>query len=84
MPDSSTSTYLFADLTLQSKQLGDVWLVAGGQFQEIHAFLGTELRLQINICFSDLDFLLGWKCTKLIINLKHTNTSAEDIFYTQP
>lgn len=31
----STHIYLFADVTLQNKQLGNVWLVSGGQFQEV-------------------------------------------------
>lgn len=30
-----TSIYLFADVTGQNKQLGDVWFVSGGQFQEV-------------------------------------------------
>lgn len=50
------SMHLFADVTLQSKQLGDVWLVSGGQFQEIQAFLSSELRFQINIGFGDVNF----------------------------
>lgn len=48
-------------------------------------FLSFELRFQVNIGFDDdLKFFPGWKCAKLIINLNHIITSAENIFYTQP
>lgn len=50
------SMHLFADVTLQSEQLGDVWLISGGQFQEIQAYLSFELRFLINIGFGDLNF----------------------------
>ena len=46
-----TSIYLFADVNLQNKQLGDVWLVSGCQFQETQAFLSSELTFQVNTGF---------------------------------
>lgn len=60
---------------------GGIWLVSG-EFQEIKTFHSSEPRFPVNLGLGDLRLFQAGKRARLIINLKHTITGAQNIFDT--